>query len=302
MYEFLHQSRKETVVFKGDEDTFASLFDKFVSFASAKHIFEIGQQTSSYWYEEGEKDPNAMEEQGRQVEVGHGQACHLLGLREHLSDESRLFPQQRLEQSVKEKSSKASKDGRGGHFAEDDTTSKGNKSGEKGNAQGKRKNKSMLSVEGVSMGIRFRQLGGTTTDSSKPAIFGTLDITAVLGNTERPFYHYSTMARPGSSSITIWEQLRQHYRGKLAVPSVAKGVRTHRCERPGHALHKSSQASEFGNRRNVEGHVREVHTPLALTSEISRHHDAFIFEEFGGLIPRHSRVSGGLRREYHRLW
>ena len=55
MYEFLHQSRKETVVFKGDEDTFQSLFDKFVSSASAKHIFEIGQRISSLWYEEGEK-------------------------------------------------------------------------------------------------------------------------------------------------------------------------------------------------------------------------------------------------------
>ena len=47
---------------------------------------------------------------------------------------------------------------------------------------------------------------------------------------------------------------------------------------------------------------RSTHTPFALASEISRYHDAFIFEEFGGLIPRHSRVSGGLRREYHRLW
>ena len=82
-------------MFKGDEDTFQSLFDKLVSFASAKHIFEIGQQTSSYLYEEGEEDPNAMEEQGRQVEIGHGQACHFLGLGEHLSHESRLFPQQR---------------------------------------------------------------------------------------------------------------------------------------------------------------------------------------------------------------
>ena len=113
MYEFLHQSRKDTVVFKGAEDTFQSLFDKFVSFASAKHIFEIGQRICSYWHEAGEKDPNAMEEQGRQVEVGHGQACHLLGLREHLSHESRLFPQQR----------------------------------QMSKAQGKRKNKSMLSVE-----------------------------------------------------------------------------------------------------------------------------------------------------------
>ena len=109
MYEFLHQSRKETVVFKGDEDTFESLFDKLVSFASAKHIFEIGQQISSYWYEEGEKDPHAMEEQGRQVEVGHGQACHLLGLWEHLSHESRLFPQQRLDQRQRKSPAKLRK-------------------------------------------------------------------------------------------------------------------------------------------------------------------------------------------------
>ena len=206
MYEFLRQSRKETVVFKGDEDTFESLFDKLVSFASAKHIFEIGQRISSYWYEEGEKDPHAMEEQGRQVEVGHGQACHLLGLWEHLSHESRLFPQQRLDQRQRKSPAKLRK------MAEVVTslkmappakvTSQVRRAKRKAhartkacfqlkvilgvNSSGKRIGSGNWHViSGRSFnGIQVQTIGETTTDSSKPAIFGTLDIPPVLGNTE----------------------------------------------------------------------------------------------------------------------
>ena len=51
----------------------------------------------------------------------------------------------------------------------------------------------------------------------------------------------------------------------------------------------------------MEGHVTEVHKPLACACEISKYHDAFIFEEFGALIRRHSRVAEGLRRKYPRM-
>ena len=64
---------------------------------------------------------------------------------------------------------------------------------------------------------------------------------------------------------------------------------------------KFQTVNEFNNKRKMEGHVTEVHKPLASACEISKYHDAFIFEEFGALIRRHSRVAEGLRREYPRL-
>ena len=74
-------------MFKGDEDTFESFFDKLVSFASAKHIFEIGQRISSYWHEAGEKDPHAMEEQGDKSKSGMGKhvICWVCGNTCHMS-------------------------------------------------------------------------------------------------------------------------------------------------------------------------------------------------------------------------
>ena len=318
---------------KVERKPWCSKVTKTHSHRSSTNLYHLRQQSTSLRLDNKpvrigtrneRKTRNAMEEQGRQVEVGHGQACHLLGLWEHLSHESRLLPQQRLGQRQRKSPAKLRK------MAEVVTSlkmapptkviSQVRRAKRKANARtkaciqlkvlvgvnssGKRIDSGNWHIiSGRSLnGIQVQTIGETTTDSSKLAIFGTLDIPTVFGNTERPAYYCSTMARHGSSSITTWEQLRQHYRGKFAVPSVAKGVRTHRCERPGHALLRSSQVSEFGNRRNVEGHVRKVHTPLAFASETSRYHDAFIFEEFGGLIPRHSRVSGGLRREYHRLW
>ena len=59
---------------------------------------------------------------------------------------------------------------------------------------------------------------------------------------------------------------------------------------------KFQTVDEVGNKRKMEGHGTDVHTPLASASEISKYQDAFIFEEFGALSPRHSRVAEGLRR------
>ena len=47
--------------------------------------------------------------------------------------------------------------------------------------------------------------------------------------------------------------------------------------------------------------VRKEHKTTVSASASSKYHDAFILEEFGALVPRHSRVAAGLRREYHRL-
>ena len=49
----------------------------------------------------------------------------------------------------------------------------------------------------------------------------------------------------------------------------------------------------------VEGHVTDAHKPVASARRISKYHDAFIFEEFGALIPR--QVSEGRQRVCHRL-
>ena len=58
---------------------------------------------------------------------------------------------------------------------------------------------------------------------------------------------------------------------------------------PGRA--KSQTVGEFGNNRRSEGQLSEVHKPLASAGEISKYHNAFMFEEFGALTPRHSPIA-----------
>ena len=139
----------------------------------------------------------------------------------------------------------------------------------------------------------------------QPVVFGTLDLDSVVGNTEKTScsvqydgqeysrFNYGTGA--ASTALPV---------GLAAGFPLRKVVRVHRCERsdnPNFGRAKFQTVDEFGNSRKVDGHVTEVHTPRRSESEVSKYHDAFILEEFGALIPRHSRVSEGLRREYRRL-
>ena len=53
---------------------------------------------------------------------------------------------------------------------------------------------------------------------------------------------------------------------------------------------------EFGNGRKVEEHVTSVHKPLASASEISKYHDAFIFEESGAFFPDTAKSRNSMTR------
>ena len=58
---------------------------------------------------------------------------------------------------------------------------------------------------------------------------------------------------------------------------------------------------EQGNIRKVKGAVTEVHKPLASGAVISKHHDSFVMEHGGVLIPRCTEISKGMRKELKRL-
>ena len=67
---------------------------------------------------------------------------------------------------------------------------------------------------------------------------------------------------------------------------VGEFIVAHGQESPNFGRAKFQTVEEYGNRREVEGHVTS-------SSDISKYHDAFIFEEFGAFIPKHGLVSKG---------
>ena len=58
---------------------------------------------------------------------------------------------------------------------------------------------------------------------------------------------------------------------------------------------------ELGSVRKFRGSVTEVHKPLASAADLSKHHDTFLSESGGVLIPKRSAVAQGLRTAYKNL-
>ena len=58
MYTIMPKRVEETVMFKGDEDAFESLFDKVVSFASVQHSLRLGDNPARAGTK---RDPIAIE-------------------------------------------------------------------------------------------------------------------------------------------------------------------------------------------------------------------------------------------------
>ena len=144
------------------------------------------------------------------------------------------------------------------------------------------------------------------TDNSTPEIFGTLDISSSHGNGEskkpvKSVQHdgpewIKCNNDTGTATTPLGELAEGLPLRKVVGLIVATGQ-----DIPNFARTKFQIVNEFGNTRKMEGHVTDVHKPLASASGISKYHDASIFQEFGAPIPRHSRAAEGLRREYHRL-
>ena len=117
---------------------------------------------------------------------------------------------------------------------------------------------------------------------------GTFDVKSVLRNTKRPSYYiqyegpewikfnYDTGAATTAPPVELLEgpPLR-----KVVESIVANGQDITNIVRA-----KFQTVEEFGKKRKMEGHVTEVHEPLASASEISMYNDSFIFEKFGALI------------------
>ena len=88
MYELMLKSLAETVVFKGDEDTFESLFDKLVSLASVKNSMRLDDKPVRAG---AKRDPNATEvdalSKGGKAKSGRGKrvTCWVCNKTSHVS-------------------------------------------------------------------------------------------------------------------------------------------------------------------------------------------------------------------------
>ena len=110
-------------------------------------------------------------------------------------------------------------------------------------------------------------------------MFGTLDVDSVFKNTGRP--------------------LRQLCLMNSVEPSVAQSVCVCGRKWSGHSQLWSCDGPDVGRVLATSTRSRitsQKHNPLASAGELSKHHDAFILEEFG-----HGPVADVLRREHHRL-
>ena len=296
---------EETVMFKGDEDTFESLFGKLVSFVSVKHSLRLDSTPARV---ETQRVPHAMAVDEERSRSGRGKSvtCWVGNKTGH------------IRARAKEGQAKRRKMARWSVATVEATTSLASAHPTEVTSQveramartSKNKNKSMQSIESETWSVkpwkedvqwetavgRLRQtLHGLRCVERSTSIL-------CLGTRRNHPIMCNTRTRSGSSSITTWEQLRQAYLWNLlkafrCTKWVSSSLRMFRIPNLGRA--KFQTVDEFGNKRKMEGLVTEVHRPLASASEISDYHDAFIFEEFGALIPRHTRVVAGL--EDHRL-
>ena len=149
---------------------------------------------------------------------------------------------------------------------------------------------------------KFRE---TTSDSAQPAKFGTLDVNSVPGNPEKPSCYVQYKGQE-------WIKFDNDTGAVTTVPLVQLAEDHPLREVGGFIVANCEDTPNFGQAMScsirVWQHTQDGRTmsqkytkPLVSASAISKYHDAFIFEEFGAIVPRHSRVAAGLRREYHRF-
>ena len=70
---------------------------------------------------------------------------------------------------------------------------------------------------------------------------------------------------------------------------------------PNYGRVRFQSRDEAGLSRKLTGNVAQVHKPLGSAAEISRRHDAFIWEDGGALVPRNNPIALGLRKEFYHL-
>ena len=141
----------------------------------------------------------------------------------------------------------------------------------------------------------------TTTDSAQPMMFGTLDVKSVVRNTEKTFvqykgqewinFNYDTRTATAAPLVELAEGLPLH---KVGAFIVANGQ-----DIPNFGRAKFSDSRRGWQQAQDGRNVTEVHKPVESESEISKYHDAFIFEEVGALV--HSQTQPSCRRPTTRV-
>jgi len=70
---------------------------------------------------------------------------------------------------------------------------------------------------------------------------------------------------------------------------------------PNYGRYRCQAVDEENLSRGFAASVTTVHKPLGSAAEFSKTHDCVLYEEGGMLIPKHSALAVGMRREYDRL-
>ena len=302
---------EDAVMFKGDEDTFESLFGKLVSFASVKHSLRLEGTPARV---KTQRVPHAMAVDEERSRSGRGKrvTCWVGNSTGHIRARAKEGQAKRRKMARCSVTTVEAT-----NFACCCTSNRGHKSGEKGNGKDRQEqeqehaiDKSMQSFESETWSVKPWKEDvqwETAVGRLRQTVHGLRCVersTSILclGTRRNHPIMCNTRTRSGSSSITTWEQLRQAYLWNLlkvfrCTKWVSSSLRMVRIPNFGRANFQT--VDEFGNKRKMEGLVTEVHRPLASASEISTYHDAFIVEKLGALIPRHTRVVEGL--ECHRL-
>ena len=148
------------------------------------------------------------------------------------------------------------------------------------------------------IGNQTQKLENQQTTQSRECL-ETLDVSSVLKNTEKPPTSVRALQRPGVDRV----QLR--FSSSHDSSACRIGRRTSVAQNgskqdiPNFGRAKIRTLDEFGNKHEIEAHIKEVHKPLESASEISKHHDAFIFDEPAFLLQ--GPIAEGLRRECRQL-
>ena len=317
MYKLMPKSLEETMLLKGDDDSFEELFDRLVAFAATKNSLRLAANTSK----SNEHDPDAMEVdalwkggKGKGQNKGNTQdkstsqywVCDGVG---HYGRDCWY--------TDKDKGKSKGKGGDKGKGGGDKGKGKGKSKSYGGKSKGKYKGKKLNAVDGETeehMRECHGEPGGsqgwtasewaTASWEQQPwepddgAGLGGVGLGG-FGDRENPRYvveykgerWYRLNCDSGAAvtalSVAMGEGLPLHEQGEFRVAS-------------GMAIRNLGKVSlqtedEYGIRRQLRGNVTEVSKPLLSAGQISKNYDAHIFEDGGVLIRRDSSMAKKVR-------
>ena len=342
MYRLMPKSLEETVMFKQEDyDSFETLFDKLVSYASTKHSLRLSDQPQG-----AKKDPNAMDVGGLTGSPGGAARkdniqCWVCYERGHMGKDC---PKKNGGRPKGQKGDgKGRGDPKGGkgkggfagcylcggpHYAASCPKGKGKghkgkgKGGPKG-GKGKGKAKGNHPLNALEQDWWYDDQGqawwpddgqwqqegqedqGQEEAPGQNALdVGSMEAAALGGRGPLPYvvdYGGEKWIRFNYDSGAAATALPVDLAQGVHLEKIGEFMTASGEVIPNYGKVKFKTVDEDRNPRVVRGSVTEVHKPLGAAAELSQRHDAVLWEEGGFLIPKGSWVARRLRKELRKL-